>query len=441
MPPDLIPPHNARAELAVLGCMLVSERAAGVVIGCVRKDDFYIPRNQLLYDLFAALFECSSRVDIVEAATAIDQRKLAAKVGGIGVVDEIINSGFTAGGCERYCRLVVEAAHKRRLLSIGIKLQADAYGDQTAADIATEAEMALAEAGARREGVADPIGYYNGIAETARKALASERRVTYGPAFGLRRFDDLTGGAIPSSYWIVTARPNIGKSTLIEALYRSLHKTTPDAGMPLFITAEMSIDQMLIRGAASEAGVHGNAMRLSSFSAEQRSNVERMAKHYAKSTHQPYMHHMNAPTIGQIRAIALKHKKKYGLPLLIIDLASKIRAKGANIRERTVEISTGLHQLKSDLDTCVIGTVQTSRGSLGREGKEPTLADLKESGAWEEDADKVLAIHRPGYFGDDDNRTHVIQLKDRITDKPGLRCFFEYRAAQNSMVALADELV
>lgn len=438
---ERIPPNNPRAELAALGCMLCSDRAAGLVVDLLRKDDFYIPRNALLFDLFCALYERASRVDLVEAATAIDQRKLAEKVGGVGVIDEIMGSGFTEGGCERYCRLVSEAAHKRRLLIIGSKLTEAAYGDQSASDIAADAEMSLSEAGARREGVSDPVGYYRGIAETALKALDAPPRRTYGAAFGFRRFDELTGGAIPSSYWIVTARPNIGKSTLLDALLRSLHKTSPDAGMPLFITAEMSLEQMLVRGAASEAGIHGNAMRLSTFTQEQRVKVAKMAAHYQNATTQPYLHHMNAPTIGQIRAVALKHKKKHGLPLLVIDLASKIRAKGANIRERTVEISAGLHELKSDLDTCVIGTVQTSRGANLRDGKEPTLSDLKESGSWEEDADKVLGIHRPGYFDtDDDPRTHVIQLKDRITDKPGQRCFFEYRAGSNAMVCLPDDL-
>ena len=217
----------------------------------------------------------------------------------------------------------------------------------------------------------------------------------------------------------------MGKSTFVTALARSIRRTSPKAGAPLIISTEMTPEAVSVEMLASEAGVHSRGLKRRNLTQRQKESVSGVVEH--KGLSGIYVHEMPGKSVGAVRAVAKRHKARHGLPLLVVDLASKLKAPGKSKYEQLSAVSQGLHELKSDLDTCVVATVQINRGVMLNGDKRPELYHLKDTGSWEEDADKVILLHRPDYYGETDQRTEIIQAKDRMNFGGVRSIYVEYK--------------
>ena len=431
---ERVPPHDEPAERAVLAAMLLDDRAAEVSVDGLTVDDFYLPRHQIVFKLFRDLFEQSAQVDFVVAGRELSKRDLVERVGGLEFLGQLAEDVVAPGNCEKYVRIVRELSTDRKLQDLGVRLH------QLSGSEALEyAEQQLAEIAASHAGAGDPVELQMLADQVAHDALNGEPRETYGPPFGFagREFDDLTGGAIPGTYWVVAARTSMGKSTFVAALARSLRRTSPDAGSPLIISTEMTPAAMGVEALASEAGVHSRGLKRRNLTATQRANVSAIVD--TRSLEGLFVHEMAGRTVGAVRAVAKRHRARHGLPLLVIDLASKLKGTGKTRYEQMSSVSQGLHELKSDLNTCIIATVQVSRGVMLNGSKRPELHHLKDSGSWEEDSDKVLLLHRPGYYGEDDHRTEIIQAKDRLNYGGVRSIYVEYKPGVGRFEGTGDD--
>jgi len=423
MQAEALPPHSMQAESAILGAMLSQPRAAEIACDEMHPADFYVPGHRGLFGVMAALIERGKNIEPALVQMEARECNVAVDVGAL------YEQPDTAANIEEYCRRVKDFARRRDLLELGMKLQARCHSGN-AEELAALAEGVIGDVWARLRGVNDSGGWLeDGAKKIAESALSGKARACQGMPFGFcgSAFDDLTGGAVPGSYWVLAGRASMGKSTFAAALCRSLRQTNPDAGCPLYVTTEMSFDQMCLQSLASEAGVHSKALTKRNLTSNQRSQIEWVFEQ--RRLEGIAVQDLTGKTVGAVRAAAKRHKAKHGLPLLVVDLAGKLKGSGGDRREILNSISQGLHELKADLNTCIIATVQINRSVMHDTDKRPHLHHLKDSGCWEEDADKVILLHRPGYYGADDKRTEVIQAKDRLNIGGVDSIYVQYRQA------------
>lgn len=183
---------------------------------------------------------------------------------------------------------------------------------------------------------------------------------------------------------------------------------------PLIISTEMTAVGIARSSLAVTAGVHTAGLLKSNLGSLQSEKVQGVISN--RELAGVKVVYLGGPSIAQIRAVAKRQQRRFGLPLLIIDLASKIRAPGKDDYERLTAVSAGIAQLKGELGTCIIAAVQINRAAQMNDKRRPELVNLKATGSWEEVADRVLLLHRPSYYGDMDNRTEIIQAKTGATE-------------------------
>lgn len=418
---DQIPPHDAESEAAVLGSMLVSPVAAEVAVELLTENDFYNSRNRLAFRAFSsAVFE-TGEVDPLEVTPRLQGLGLVNGQGAGRLLGEYLEGRFHPGNVERYARLVKEAGRKRIAHELAIrilgKLNQEAPTDTELSALIGEAYDQLG--GAHDHG--EPRDLHELAEGIAHDALEGQPLETLGLRTGIgeKAFDELTHGLRPNRYIVLAARTGVGKSTLVEALCTGCRANNPDAGVPLLISTEMHPDETALGALASAAGVHRMGLLKRNLTELQRESVRKTVGNKKLAGVQTAF--MCGATLAQVRAVALRHKRRYGLPLLVIDVVSKLKANGETIRERCCELSAGIEKLKVELNTCIIACVQINRAAVtDSAGHRPMPHHIKESGNWEEDADQIIMLHRPAYFGDsDDPRTEIIQWKDRLTSSVG----------------------
>jgi len=360
METDRLPPHNADAEDSILGAMLTERVAADIAVADMRPSDFYQPRAKVLFQMFSEMYEKDPELDITLVQAEADRRGISERYPGNSVGNYLEHVPDPAN-VEKYCRLVREAAVRRALLEFGNKLQERVFSDELK-EVCTFAESQCAEITAKRDGqYSEPVSLHDLARVIADDALNNEPRTTYGLPFGFcgRCLDDLTGGCIPETYWVLAGRTSMGKTTLINSIALSFAQTNPDEGKPLILTTEMSEQAISYQALGARAGVHTKGLLYRNLTADQRSSVLDVIR--TRELEGVYVQNMAGKTVGGVRAVAKRHKAKHGLPLMIIDLASKLKASGKERREILTNVSQGLHELKTELKTCIIATVQINR--------------------------------------------------------------------------------
>jgi replicative DNA helicase len=407
-------PSDARAEAGVIGSMIAHPKAADIAVESLQAADFFNPRFRTLFTVMADMHARQMPMDEIVLQGELERRNLGntfdqAEIGRLMVE---VPSGVHV---EEYCKIVSDKAARRGLWDIAESIREGINGAGDTDEILGKAQTDLDNLSTHRLRVDDDPQDLHALAEPiAHEALTQPPQEFWGLRCGLGDglVDDLTGGLAECKYWIIAARTNVGKSTFVTALARGVRRIQPESGVPLIISTEMDPRCIARQSLAGAAGVSVKGLLKRDLHPGQRDAVWRVIQD--RELAGVAVKYMPGATIAQLRAVAKRHKNALGLPLLIVDLASKIKAPGGDERTQLNAITTALSQFKGELNTCVIACVQLSRAVFMDADKRPGLQHLKGSGNWEEDADKVLFLHRPAYFGDGgDKRTEVIQAKDR----------------------------
>jgi len=401
-----IPPHDAASERAVLGAMLVDSRAVEIAITALRVIDFFIQENRILFTLFKELAAKNPELDVLEIERECTKRKV--KHSGI---KNLMEETPTAANIERYVMMVKDAKLQRDLWDLANKIrhQVD-NGEKATIEFA---ERLLSKIRAEHENVdTEPVQISTLARAIAKDAieLPEIQHIGLKCSFADNSFENCIYFE-SNQQTVVGARTSMGKTTFCMGLALNIVECNPDAGELLYVTTEAGQESIARAMLATMAGLHIKGIAKRNLTATQKAQLRDAAKNPALQRIR--LCFIPGATLMQLRAIAKRHKANYGFPMMFVDLAGKLSAPGERDYDRMTAISNGLFQIKGDLNTHLVATVQINRGSMMNEGKRPMLADLKATGAWEEDADKVLLLHRPGYYAGESVHTEIHQAKDR----------------------------
>ena len=392
--PDLrnLPPHSLEAEQGILGAILTNGgRVLDHIEGAVRASDFYRADHRLIFSAGKALHDAGKAVDVVTVIDALTARGEAEKAGGLAYLGELGNGGFTASNARSYAATIRERATLRGLQQIAADALAACASPagRTPAKIAAEAEAGMLALLDHTD--SDPVRLQDALCDVL--ADVEERRERGGElaglATGFRRLDEMTGGLEPGNLVIVAARPSVGKT--IAGCNMASHVAA--SGVPtLLFTLEMSRGEITRRILASGSGVTVQAMRSGT---SDRRDWDQMAEMVAASADWPlFIDDTPAVTVAYVRAKARRIQRANGLGLIVIDYLGLMRGIGDNRTQEIGSISRGLKALAKELRVPVIALAQLNRASEGRPNRQPTLADLRDSGEIEQDADIVAMLHR-----------------------------------------------
>jgi replicative DNA helicase len=405
-----VPPHSVEAEESVLGAMLLSETSISDVLEKLRSDDFYKPAHRRIFESVVSLFGRGEAVDSVTAAEELRRAGALEEVGGKPYLFHLVNSVPAASNASYYARIVEETALLRRMIEATQQAAAMAFESSDDVDnIVDQVEQMIFSVAQRRLG--DRFAHIRDLLHEHLEqveALQLRGASVTGVPSGFIDLDNLTSGLQPSNLVIVAARPSFGKTSF--ALNIAQQAAT-EHGVPVAIfSLEMSKMELVQRLVCAEALVDVHKLRTGNLSDQ---DWSRLATAVGRLADAPvYIDDTEAVTVLEIRAKARRLKQKHGLGLVIVDYLQLMSGprRSENRQQEISEISRSLKILARELEVPVIAVSQLSRAVEARQDKRPMLADLRESGAIEQDADLVIFIYRDEVYNPDSPDKGTVEI-------------------------------
>ena len=435
-----VPPQSVEAEQAVLGGLMLAPDAYDRVADQLTEKDFYRRDHQLIFRAIRELAEKSRPFDAVTLGEWFESMAMSEMVAGGAYLVELASTTPSAANIAAYAEIVRDKAVLRQLIEVGTGIVNDGFqpDGRDSGEILAKAEQevfAIAEAGAR--GRTDFVAMNKALSEAfdvLQTRYANGGAVTGLPT-GYTEFDEMTAGLQPTDLIILAARPAMGKTTF--ALNIAEHAAIRTKKAVAVFSMEMSASQLALRLISSNGRVNAQRLRNGQLEDEDWSRVTgairmlREAKIFIDDT--PGL----APEV--LRAKARRLKREHDLGLVVIDYLQLMSVPG-NTENRATEISEisrSLKHLAKELNVPVIALSQLNRSLEQRADKRPVMADLRESGAIEQDADIILFIYRDDYYNKesspDKGLAEVIIGKQRNgpTGSIKLKFFGEYTRFDN----------
>jgi replicative DNA helicase len=394
-----VPPQNLEAEMAVLGAILQDKEALYRALEVLKAPHYlYRPAHQRIFGACLDLFQRNEAVDLITLSEELRRRKELDAVGGDAYLTALHDSVGTAANVAYHARIVKEKFICRELIRAATQIVEDAGAEQAGADeLLDQAERRVFEISQDRvsSGFQPVSAILKGTFEEIERLYDRKGMVTGVPT-GFPKLDEMTGGFQLSDLIIVAGRPGMGKSSF--ALNVAAHAALVEGlGVGIF-SLEMSSTLVTQRILCAEARVEAYRVRTGRLRAEDWTPLTSAASriHDAKV----WIDDSPSMSILELRAKARRLKAEHPLDLLIIDYLQLLRGAG-RVESRQQEISEICRSLKAlakELSIPVVALSQLSRAVEAREDKRPQLADLRESGAIEQDSDLVAFIYRPGYY-------------------------------------------
>jgi replicative DNA helicase len=390
-----VPPNNLLAEQSLLGAMLLSRDAIAAAVETVSADDFYKPAHAHIFEAVTTLYSQGEPADPLTVADVLGRANLLDGVGGLPVLIGLQNDTPTTANAARYARIVEEHALLRRLIGVAGEIAELGYSvPDDVTETIDKAETLVFDIAERR--TTDSLKPLRLLLEDSMDRLAelySRGNAITGVPTGFIDLDEQLSGLQKSALIIVGARPAMGKSAF--ALGIAAHAAM-EAGIPtLFFALEMSHAELTQRLLVSEARVDANRIRNGKLA---ESDWSKISKAVGRLGEAPlYIDDNPNLTVMELRAKARRMKSREGgLGLIIVDYVQLMsgRASAENRQVEVSEISRGLKILARELEVPVVALSQLSRGLESRADKRPMLADLRESGSLEQDADVVMFLYR-----------------------------------------------
>ena len=394
-------PQNIEAEQSVLGSILIDNEALPKVLEIIEPNDFYRDNHKKIFLAFLELFENNIPLDIITVTELLQKKGELTNIGGATYLASLVDSVPTTANITHYAKIIKEKSILRSLIAKAtdiVNLGFEASED--VAEILDKAEEAIFSITQQRI----QTSYYS-IKEIIKQTfetieeLSSKKDSVTGIPTGFIDFDRLTAGLQPSDLIIIAGRPVMGKTSF--TLNIAQHAATR-AGVPVgFFSLEMSKEQLALRMLCAEARINSQKIR-SGFLSER--DWLRLTDAAATLSEAPiFIDDTPALSVLEIRAKARRLKSEHNIGLIIVDYLQLMKGKGrVDTREREIsEISRSLKALAKELNIPVVAVSQLNRRVEERENKRPRLADLRESGAIEQDADLIVFIYRDEVYNED----------------------------------------
>ncbi|UCF96228.1 MAG: replicative DNA helicase [Spirochaetaceae bacterium] len=394
---DKIPPNNQDAEIATLGALLLDSDALGTVVHYLRPEDFYKTGHQRIYQGILNLFEKNEAIDLITLTEELKNENLLEACGGAAYVSRLTSAVPTSANVRYYAQIVQDCSIRRNLARIASSIVSDSYDDtQEVRLIIEEAERQIFEITDKQHtGTFQPAKEIVSRTIEAIEKLYHTKDAYIGIPSGFSDLDTLTSGFQNSEFIVIGARPSVGKTALAltMAANMAIHNKFPVG----FFTLEMSSMALMQRMLASEARIRSNSLR-SGFLKP--SDFHKLTEAASKIYEAPlYIEDTPSLRLLDLRALARRMRHQFNVAIIFVDYLTLITSENRDLprHEQIAEISRSLKALARELDIPVVALSQVRRES---EGKQPSLADLRESGSIEQDADVVIFLHRERLAGD-----------------------------------------
>lgn len=408
-----MPPQAVDVERSVLGSMLLDKEAVSKVLEFLDVTSFYSPLHQKIYRSMLSLFE---KGDPIDAVTVIEEMRRRAELNAVEdpvYITELTRGVSSAANVEYHSRIVLEKALMRSLISASSEVATRAYADtEDALDLLDEAESKIFQISERRlKKTFTPIKRALHTTFEMLQDIHGKHGGVTGVPTGFPDLDTMSGGFQNSDLIIVAGRPSQGKTAFALSLARNaaLHKEKRTA-VAIF-SLEMSEQQLIVRMLASEARVNAHQLRTGRLADDNWKSLSRNVGRLAEAS--IFIDDSAALGILELRAKARRLKAEHDIGLVIVDYLQLVQGpKSSESREREISmISRSLKALAKELNIPVMALSQLNRAVESRTDRRPMLADLRESGAIEQDADVVMFVHRPETYGitetkDDEGISH-----------------------------------
>lgn len=393
--------YDAGAETSVLGAVLLSPAVLDDVEGRLSVGDFYRPAHDAIYASMLSLREHGQAVDAITVVAELQRRGELTRVGGAPYVHEILAGTPTAANVGYYVRIVSDLAVRRRLRAAGVRAQ------QIASSLDLSVEEAIEAARAEIDDSSRSVAELHMVGDELGRSIARLDEPDTATPTPWRDLNQLIGGLRPGGLYIIGARPGVGKSLMASDLARECAKS----GGVAFSSLEMSREEVHDRMMAATASVPYARFVTRSLEA---ADIDRLGRHVEALESLPIsIDDRPAITITDIRSHARTLARRGPLAAVIVDYLQLMASPKGDRRPRhevVGDFSRSLKILARELNVPVVALSQLNRGSTARADQRPTMADLRESGSLEQDANVVLLLH---VEEDDPTIMHVAVAKNR----------------------------
>jgi replicative DNA helicase len=391
---DRLPPQNIEAEQSILGAILIDNDALPKALEILDPEDFYKLSHRKIFNSMTELFEKNEPIDLITLTDQLKKKDDLEAVGDISYLSSLANMIPTAANIKYHAHIVREKALMRGLVRSATDIASKVYEDNhDAEDLVDYAEKLIFEISDKRI-KASFVTLKQVIKDSFEmiEQLYSKKETVTGVSSGFRDLDDLTTGFQRGDLIIVGGRPSMGKTAFVLNIAQHVGL---DLREPIAIfSLEMAKEQLAFRMLCSEAMVNSNSIRKGFIKKE---DWHKLTSAASKLTDAPiFIDDSSGTTVLELRAKARRLKMEHGLSLVVVDYLQLMRGKGTfERREQEIsDISRSLKALAKELSVPVIAVSQLNRSVESRRPPKPILADLRESGAIEQDADVIIFLYR-----------------------------------------------
>lgn len=433
-----LPPQSLEAEVSVLGGVLLENEALSRVLEVVNEGDFYREAHRQIFSALLHLYERNEPADLITLSEVLKKRDALEEVGGIEYLNFLVNSVPTAANIAYYAKIIKEKSILRKLINRATEIINLGFGDAGDVDESLDrAERLIFEISEDR--VRPSFFPIKDIIKASFKTIENlyeKKQLITGVPTGFTKLDDLTSGLQPSDLIIVAGRPSMGKTAL--ALNITQHAAI-EGGIPSAIfSLEMAKEQLALRLLCSEAKVDAHRLRGGFLSETDWPKLTRAAGSLSEAP--IFIDDTPGLTVLEMRAKSRRLKAEHNLGLVVVDYLQLMRGRAnSETREQEIsDISRSLKALAKELRLPVIALSQLNRKVEDRGDRRPQLADLRESGAIEQDADVIIFLYRDEVYNRSEDNPHkgkaeIIVGKQRNgpTDKFELAFLDKYTCFEN----------
>ncbi|HSX23793.1 MAG TPA: replicative DNA helicase [Candidatus Saccharimonadales bacterium] len=427
----LVPPQNTDAEASLLGAILIDTDALVRIADKIDSYDFYDEKHRYIYEAITQLYDRHSPIDVLTLSDQMKTNTTLEAIGGSSYLAELSNFVPTAAHVEQYAEIVAQKALRRRLIKAAQDITTLGFNETNELqELIEQAETKLFEV-SQKHIQQDVTSLETILSESFDRLdeLHKDKGQIRGIPTGFKDMDNILAGLQRSDLFVLAARPSMGKTALALNL---AHNVALQAKQPvLLFSLEMSKEQLVDRMLAMESGVDAWALRTGNLTD---ADFEKIGQAMGTlSEAEIYIDDIPSITVSELRTKARREAHSHELGLIIVDYlqlmsgGSKFGGEGNRVQEIS-EISRGLKAVARELNVPLLALSQLSRSVESRSPQIPQLADLRESGSIEQDADVVAFIYREDYYNPETDRRNITDIfikKHRNGPTGALELYFD----------------
>lgn len=409
----IVPPQNTDAEASLLGAILIDTDALIKIADKIASEDFYAEKHAYIYDSITELYESHSPIDVLTLSNQLNANNRLEAIGGSSYLTELSNFVPTSSHVEQYAEIVAQKSMRRRLIRAANEISSMSFNETNGLqELIENAETRLFEV-SQRHIKQDITSLETILSESFDRLdeLHKDKGKIRGVPTGFKDLDNILAGLQRSDLFILAARPSMGKTALALNL---AHNIAIQSDQPVLVfSLEMSKEQLVDRMLAMESGVDAWALRTGNLTD---SDFEKIGQAMGTlSEAQIYIDDSPTITVSELRTKARREAHVRDLGLIVVDYLQLMSGGGrsgsdGNRVQEISEISRGLKAIARELNVPLIALSQLSRSVESRSPQIPQLADLRESGSIEQDADVVAFIYREDYYNPETDRRNITDI-------------------------------